>query len=94
MVEMESPTQTAEHIESMTEFLVKHYSDQLREISLSSDPKLHYPLFIEYAELVDDNPSLAHLVFSNPEQFLRQFNDSAILAHVCTQFLPKFDYMK
>ncbi|CAE5981030.1 unnamed protein product [Arabidopsis arenosa] len=92
MVEMESPTQTAEHIESMTEFLVKNYSDQLREISLASDPKLHYPLFIEYAELVDDNPSLAHLVFSNPEQYLRQFNDSAILAHkIALEHMKKFE---
>ncbi|CAL9222808.1 unnamed protein product [Arabidopsis halleri] len=92
MVEMESPTQTAEHIESMTEFLVKNYSDQLREISLSSDPKLHYPLFIEYAELVDDNPSLARQVFSNPEHYLRQFDDSAILAHkIALEHMKKFE---
>ncbi|CAH2052000.1 unnamed protein product [Thlaspi arvense] len=78
---MESPTQTAEHIESMTEFLVSHYSDQLRDISVSPDPKLHYPLFLEFAELVDDNPYLARLAFSNPVQYLRHFDDSAILAH-------------
>ncbi|KFK23249.1 hypothetical protein AALP_AAs66174U000100 [Arabis alpina] len=28
------PTQTMEHTESMTEFLVNHYFDQLRDISL------------------------------------------------------------
>ncbi|OAP08281.1 MCM9 [Arabidopsis thaliana] len=89
---MESPTQTADYIEPMTEFLVKHYSDQLREISLSSDPKLHYPLFLEYAELVDDNPSLARQVFSNPEHYLRQFDDSAILAHkIALEHMKKFE---
>ncbi|EOA30050.1 hypothetical protein CARUB_v10013156mg [Capsella rubella] len=92
MVEMESPTQTAEQIESMTEFLVKHYSDQLRDISLSPDPKLHYPLFIEFAELVDDDPSLSRLVFSNPEQYLRQFDESAILAHkIALEHMKKFE---
>ncbi|XP_010488887.1 PREDICTED: probable DNA helicase MCM9 isoform X2 [Camelina sativa] len=89
---MESPTQTAEQIESMTEFLVKHYSDQLRDISLSPDPKLHYPLFIEFAELVDDDPSLSRLVFSNPEQYLRQFDESAILAHkIALEHIKKFE---
>ncbi|KAL0677004.1 hypothetical protein Bca4012_004985 [Brassica carinata] len=89
---METPTQTAEHIESMTEFLVSQYSDQLRDIALSSDPKLHYPLFLEFAELVDDNPHLARLVYSNPEQFLRLFDDSAVLAHkIALEHMKKFE---
>ncbi|CAH8319317.1 unnamed protein product [Eruca vesicaria subsp. sativa] len=89
---METPTQTAEHIESMTDFLVSHYSDLLRNIALSSDPKLHYPLFLEFAELVDENPHLARLVYSNPEHYLRLFDDSAILAHkIALEHMKKFD---
>ncbi|KAF8118942.1 hypothetical protein N665_0001s0003 [Sinapis alba] len=89
---METPTQTAEHIESVTEFLISHYSDQLRDIALSSDPKLHYPLFLEFAELVDDNPHLARLVYSNPEQYLRLFDDSAVLAHkIALEHMKKFE---
>lgn len=32
----------------MATFLIDHHSDQLRSISSSPDPNLHFPLFIEY----------------------------------------------
>lgn len=36
------------HLESLAAFLIRHHSDQLHSITLSPDPKLHYPLCIEY----------------------------------------------
>lgn len=32
----------------MAAFLIKHHLDQLRTIILSPDPRLHYPLIVEY----------------------------------------------
>ncbi|XP_044507601.1 probable DNA helicase MCM9 isoform X2 [Mangifera indica] len=69
------------HLESLAAFLVRHYSDQLRSITLSPDPKLHYPLYVDYAELMDEDPPLAHLIFSKPTRYLRNFDDAAIWAH-------------
>ncbi|XP_010547918.1 PREDICTED: probable DNA helicase MCM9 isoform X2 [Tarenaya hassleriana] len=86
------PTDAAEDVEALAEFLVKHYSGQLRSICLSPDPKLHYPLFIEFAELIDEKPHLSRLVFSNPTEYLRYFDDSAILAHkIALEHMRKFE---
>lgn len=35
-------------LHSAVEYLLHSHSDQLRSIILSPDPKLHYPLFVEY----------------------------------------------
>ncbi|KAL3724037.1 hypothetical protein ACJRO7_036110 [Eucalyptus globulus] len=79
------PTPMAEnpspHVKSMAAFLIRFYSDQLRSIALSPDPNLHYPLYIEFAELVDYDPPLARLVFSQPSQYLNDFDDAAVWAH-------------
>ncbi|KAJ0077759.1 hypothetical protein Patl1_37175 [Pistacia atlantica] len=69
------------HLESLAAFLIRHHSDQLRSITLSPDPKLHYPLYIDYAELMDEDPPLAHLIFSKPTHYLRFFDDAAVWAH-------------
>ncbi|KAF8044179.1 hypothetical protein BT93_A2226 [Corymbia citriodora subsp. variegata] len=69
------------HLKSMAAFLIRFYSDQLRSIALSPDPNLHYPLNIEFAELVDYDPPLAHHVFSQPRQYLNDFDDAAVWAH-------------
>ncbi|XP_056163376.1 probable DNA helicase MCM9 isoform X2 [Syzygium oleosum] len=69
------------HVKSMAAFLIRFYSDQLRSITLSPDSDLHYPLYIEFAELVDHDPPLAHLVFSRPSQYLNDFDDAAVWAH-------------
>ncbi|KAI3439263.1 DNA helicase [Psidium guajava] len=74
----ENPTP---HEKSMAAFLIRFYSDQLRTITLSPDSDIHYPLYIEFAELVDYDPPLAHLVFSQPSQYLKDFDDAAIWAH-------------
>ncbi|KAL0357049.1 UNVERIFIED_CONTAM: putative DNA helicase MCM9 [Sesamum calycinum] len=64
----------------MAGFLIKHHLGQLQSIILSSDPRLHYPLHVDFAELMDDNPSLAHLIFSQPTEYLPLFDESAIWA--------------
>ncbi|KAL0384438.1 UNVERIFIED_CONTAM: putative DNA helicase MCM9 [Sesamum radiatum] len=64
----------------MAGFLIKHHLGQLQSIILSSDPRLHYPLHVDFAELMDDDPSLAHLIFSQPTEYLPLFDESAIWA--------------
>ncbi|XP_035540173.1 probable DNA helicase MCM9 isoform X2 [Juglans regia] len=68
-------------VKSMAAFLLRRHSDQLRSISLSPDPKLHYPLYVDFAELMEDDPPLAQSVFSQPTQHLRSFDDAAFWAH-------------
>ncbi|XP_011087918.1 probable DNA helicase MCM9 isoform X1 [Sesamum indicum] len=64
----------------MAGFLIKHNLGQLRSIILSSDSRLHYPLHVDFAELMDDNPSLSHLIFSQPTEYLPLFDESAVWA--------------
>lgn len=102
------------HVKALAAFLLRRHSDQLRSIALTPDPKLHYPLYMEYihiylltvlnslfslyssfsyilsfsgsisfAELIEDDPPLAQLVFTQPTQHLRIFDDAAFWAHVC-----------
>ncbi|GMN58942.1 hypothetical protein TIFTF001_028034 [Ficus carica] len=68
-------------VRSLAAFLIRRRSDQLRSIALSPDPKLHYPLFVDFAELLEDDPSLARLVFSQPTEYLRFFDQAAVWAH-------------
>ncbi|KAK6135455.1 hypothetical protein DH2020_030800 [Rehmannia glutinosa] len=64
----------------MAGFLIKHQLEQLRSIILSSDPRLHYPLHVDFAELMDENPPLAHLISSQPTEYLPLFDESAAWA--------------
>ncbi|XP_062077081.1 probable DNA helicase MCM9 [Humulus lupulus] len=68
-------------VKSLAAFLVQRHSDQLRSIALSTDSKLHYPLYIDFAELMEDDPPLARLVFSQPTEYLRLFDQAAVWAH-------------
>ncbi|XP_059653282.1 probable DNA helicase MCM9 [Cornus florida] len=61
----------------LASFLIRHHSDQLRSILLSSDSRLHYPLYVDLAELMDDNPPLAQLIFSQPTEYLHLFDEAA-----------------
>ncbi|XP_074284799.1 putative DNA helicase MCM9 [Silene latifolia] len=65
---------------NMVSFLVDNYSDQLHSIVLSPDSRLHYPLFIDFAELMNDHPSIAMLVYSEPSSYLPKFDYAAISA--------------
>ncbi|KAF2320416.1 hypothetical protein GH714_027450 [Hevea brasiliensis] len=71
-----------DQVKPLAEFLIRRHSEQLRSIVLSSDPKLHYPLYIDFAELMDENPQIAHLVFSQPTEYLRHFDQAALWAHI------------
>ncbi|PON89616.1 Nucleic acid-binding, OB-fold containing protein [Trema orientale] len=68
-------------VKPLAAFLVRRHSDQLRSISLSPDSKLHYPLYVDFAELMEDDPPLARLVFSQPAEYLRFFDQAAVWAH-------------
>ncbi|XP_073311345.1 probable DNA helicase MCM9 isoform X2 [Primulina huaijiensis] len=70
----------SERSKEMAGFLIEHHLDQLKSIILSFDHRLHYPLYVDYAELMDENPPLAHLVFSQPAKYLALFDESAIWA--------------
>ncbi|KAI9120423.1 hypothetical protein K1719_007456 [Acacia pycnantha] len=65
----------------MASFLIRNHSDQLRCIVSSPDSKLHYPLFVDFAELMDDDPHLAHLIFTEPATYLQIFDQAAVWAH-------------
>ncbi|KAK9163907.1 hypothetical protein Syun_004809 [Stephania yunnanensis] len=65
---------------AFAEFLIRHHSSHIRSILLSEDPLLHYPLQIDFAELTEDDPKLAHLLFSNPAEFLPIFDDACRLS--------------
>ncbi|GLT62581.1 hypothetical protein SLA2020_352040 [Shorea laevis] len=68
-------------VKALAAFLIRRHSHQLRSIALSPDPKLHYPLYVDFAELMDDDPPLAQSVFSQPTEHLRFFDDAAVWAH-------------
>ncbi|KAK9088315.1 hypothetical protein Scep_027397 [Stephania cephalantha] len=65
---------------AFSEFLIGHHSSHMRSILLSEDPLLHYPLHIDFAEVTEDDQKLAHLLFSNPAEFLPIFNDTCRLS--------------
>ncbi|KAJ7968253.1 DNA helicase [Quillaja saponaria] len=62
-------------------FIKQNYYDQLRSVALSPDSKLHYPLYVDFAELMEEDPQLAHLIFSEPTEYLRIFDRAAVWAH-------------
>ncbi|GAB4853242.1 DNA helicase mcm9 [Ancistrocladus abbreviatus] len=64
----------------MVAFLISYNFDQLRSIILSPDPRLHYPVFIDYAELLNEIPPIAQLIFSNPTEYLPKFDCAAVCA--------------
>lgn len=46
-------------------------------------------MIFRFSELINEDPGLAHLVFSEPTEYLPRFDDAAIWAHVCLlSFLP------
>ncbi|KAL6964258.1 DNA helicase mcm9 [Sarracenia purpurea var. burkii] len=67
-------------LKDFAQYLIRHHSDQLRSIILSPDPRLHYSLYVDFADLMDDHPPLAYLLFSNPINYLRLFNEATISA--------------
>uniref|UniRef100_A0A6N2KTY2 DNA helicase n=1 Tax=Salix viminalis TaxID=40686 RepID=A0A6N2KTY2_SALVM len=68
-------------VKSLAEFLMTHHSEQLRSIVVSPDPKLHYPLCIDFTDLLNENSRLAHLLLAQPTVYLLLFDRAAFWAH-------------
>ncbi|KAJ6761560.1 DNA HELICASE MCM9 [Salix koriyanagi] len=68
-------------VKSLAEFLMTHHSEQLHSIVVSPDPKLHYPLCIDFTDLLNENSRLAHLVLAQPTVYLLLFDRAAFWAH-------------
>ncbi|XP_072953545.1 probable DNA helicase MCM9 [Typha angustifolia] len=68
-------------VKSFAKFLIKYHSPDLRSIILFPDPKLHFPLIINFAELLDFDPDLAHILFSRPTDLLPLFDEAALRSH-------------
>ncbi|KAL4196460.1 hypothetical protein AMTRI_Chr04g246300 [Amborella trichopoda] len=64
----------------LANFLLSHYKHQLLSILLSLDHLLHFPLQIEFAELMEADPLLASVLFYGPAKLLPQFDDAARVA--------------
>lgn len=64
----------------MVTFLINNHSDQLRSLILSPDSRLHYPLFIDFAELMNDHLQVSQLIFAKPANYLPKFDYAAISA--------------
>ncbi|XP_078157298.1 minichromosome maintenance 9 isoform X1 [Carex rostrata] len=62
---------------SFAAFLIRFHSSDLRSIILSADLTLHYPLIVHFAEILNFDPGLAHLLFSHPTDFLPLFDEGA-----------------
>uniref|UniRef100_A0A7N0VE45 Probable DNA helicase MCM9 n=2 Tax=Kalanchoe fedtschenkoi TaxID=63787 RepID=A0A7N0VE45_KALFE len=69
---------------AFAEFLLSFDSlrEQLRAIILADDPRLHYPVEVDFAILLDYDADLAQLVYARPARYLRMFDDAAVWAHV------------
>ncbi|KAF7803755.1 putative DNA helicase MCM9 isoform X1 [Senna tora] len=65
----------------MASFLIRYHSDQIRSIASSPDSNLHYPLFVDFAELMEDDPHLARRIFTEPAAYLPIFDQAAVWAH-------------
>ncbi|KAI4299117.1 hypothetical protein L6164_032607 [Bauhinia variegata] len=65
----------------MASYLIRYHSNQLRSIVFAPDSKLHYSLYVDYAELMEYDPRLAHLIFTEPMKYLEQFDEAAIWAN-------------
>ncbi|CAL5043793.1 unnamed protein product [Urochloa decumbens] len=60
-----------EEVLRLTAFFRKFYYNDIRDIILDADAsKLHFPLVIEFAELMDSDPEFAGYLYSSPRDFL------------------------
>ncbi|KAL9231798.1 hypothetical protein vseg_006971 [Gypsophila vaccaria] len=69
-----------ETYKNMLKFLINNHNNQLISIIKSLDSRFHYPLFIDFAELLNEYPSVAMLVFSRPSEYLPKFDYAAVSA--------------
>lgn len=64
--------------QDLAKFLKEYHSDQISSILLSPDSRLHYPLHVDFAELLDFKPDVAHLLFNQPTKILTKFDEAAM----------------
>ncbi|XP_076924852.1 putative DNA helicase MCM9 [Bidens hawaiensis] len=64
----------------LSELLTEYYSDQLQSIIFSSDHRLHYPLYVDFAEVMEHDSLLAHEILFAPKDYLPLFDNAAKLA--------------
>ncbi|XP_060167896.1 probable DNA helicase MCM9 [Lycium barbarum] len=64
----------------MAAYLLKQHSEQLSSIILCADPRLHYSLYLDFAEIIDDNPTLSQFIFAKPTHYLPLFDQAALWA--------------
>ncbi|XAR53035.1 DNA helicase [Bertholletia excelsa] len=67
-------------VKDLAGYLIRRHADQLHSIILSPEHRLHYPLYVDFAELLDDHPPLAYILYSQPVEHLRLFDEAAIWA--------------
>ncbi|KAM0918113.1 hypothetical protein ACQ4PT_008770 [Festuca glaucescens] len=67
----------SEYEPTLAKFLRSFHSDDLRRILLHSEPTLHFPLVIDFAELFDFDPKLGNTLYNNPKGFLPVFDAAA-----------------
>ncbi|KAK3131964.1 hypothetical protein QOZ80_6AG0513940 [Eleusine coracana subsp. coracana] len=60
-------------------FLREFYSDDLRRILDAEDSHLHYPLIVEFAELLDFDPKFGNKLFAHPTECLGLLDTAATL---------------
>ncbi|OVA20899.1 Mini-chromosome maintenance [Macleaya cordata] len=70
----------SEAVQAFARFLLRHHSQQIISIVVSQDLMLHHPVHIDFAELTEEDPPLAYLLFSQPTVFLPFFDNGASLA--------------
>ncbi|PKA63571.1 DNA replication licensing factor MCM3 like [Apostasia shenzhenica] len=75
-----SPEKATGIVQAFARFLLSQHSPALRCIIHSDDIALHYPLIVDFAELLDFDPALAQLLFSHPADVLPLFDQAARLS--------------
>ncbi|XP_057860774.2 probable DNA helicase MCM9 isoform X4 [Cryptomeria japonica] len=69
-----------DYIHAFQQFLINHHLEALEAILLAEDDTLHYPLQVDFAELLEASPPLANLIYTQPARFLPLFDNAARLA--------------
>ncbi|CAN4107941.1 unnamed protein product [Withania somnifera] len=68
------------HSKELAAYLLNHHSKHLTSIILAPDPRLHYSLYVDFAEIMDDNPALSQFIFAKPTEYLPLFDEAAVWA--------------
>ncbi|RZC64407.1 hypothetical protein C5167_008094 [Papaver somniferum] len=70
----------AKIIYQFCKFLIGKHSEQIKSIISAPDTLLHYPIHIEFAELLDYDVNLGYLIYSEPDESLGWFDRGACQA--------------